>query len=180
MSPDHVSWSTSAELLHLSVREIEGSDPELIHGHRPALKLLCDEFKFTRFGGQIQAFTDRWTSLVFQGETVHIERDKLVRTCSKFRDCPSLLPKPYHVTSSIRADVFRAFVKAIDGISPTLTDKNVTGIRLLCKEFGYEQLSATVAEFLALHSSPGERAYREIMAVKDEIANMKAENLRQG
>jgi hypothetical protein len=44
-----------------------------------------------------------------------------------------------------------------------------------------------VAEFLALHSSPGDRACPKIVvvkvhiaALKDEIANMKAENLRQG
>jgi hypothetical protein len=115
------------------------------------------------------------------------KRDKLVRTCSKFRDCRSLLTQPYNVTSLIGADVFRAFVNAIDGVSPNLTNENITDIGLLCDEFGYEQLSATVAKFLALHSSPGERACREIVAVKaqiaaleDEITNIKAENLRQG
>jgi hypothetical protein len=94
------------------VREIEGSDPELTHGHRPALKLLCDEFKFAGLGGKVQAFTDRWTSLIFEADTVQIQRGRLARAGGKFRDCRSLLPQPYHVTSSIGADVFRAFVNA--------------------------------------------------------------------
>jgi Na+-transporting NADH:ubiquinone oxidoreductase subunit NqrA len=184
--PYQVKSQVSAANFRLFVRAIEGSDADLTHENSPALKLLCDEFKFRGLGRIVQAFTD-CSELVCEAETVHIERDKLVRTCSKFRDCRSLLTRPYEVTSSIGADVFRVFVNAIDGVSPTLTNENITDIGLLCDEFGYEQLSATVAEFLAQYSSPGERACREIVvvkaqiaALKDEIANMKAENLRQG
>jgi hypothetical protein len=106
---------------------------------------------------------------------VHIERDKLVRTCSTFCDDRSLLPRPYHVTSSIGADVFRTFVNAINGIPPTITDKKVTGIRLICQEFGHEGLLATVAQFLAHHSSPGERACRKIIALKARNAALAAQ-----
>jgi hypothetical protein len=125
------------------VNAIEGADPELTHENAPALKLLCDEFEFAELGGKVEAFTDRWTSVVFETETVHILRDMLVQTCSKFRDNRSLLTQPYHVTSSVGADVFRAFVKAFDGVSPTITNQTETDIGLLCEEFGHEQLSAT-------------------------------------
>jgi hypothetical protein len=94
--------------------------------------------------------------------------------CDKFEftrlGSKALLTRPYHVTSSIGANLFRAFVNPIDGISPTLTNENITDIGLLCDDFGYEQLSATVAEFLAQHSSPGERACRKVIAVKAQNA----------
>jgi hypothetical protein len=86
--------------------EVHDPDPDLTHENCPALNRLCDESEFTRLGSKVEAFTDRWTSLVFGAETVHIERDKLVRTYSKFRDCRSLLTRPYHVTSPIGADLF--------------------------------------------------------------------------
>jgi hypothetical protein len=63
-----------------------------------------------------------------------------------------------------------AFVNDIDGVSPTLTNENITDIGLLCDEFGYEQLSATVAEFLAQHSSPEQRACQEVVALKAQNA----------
>jgi hypothetical protein len=89
MSPYHVSSSVSADVFPLFVRAIEGHDPDpaLTHENCPALNLLCDEFEFTCPGSKVEVFTDRWTSLVFGAERGHIERDKPVRTCSKFRDC---------------------------------------------------------------------------------------------
>jgi hypothetical protein len=158
--PYRAKSQVSAADFQLFVKIIEGSDPELTHENCPALELLGDEFKFTGLGDKVQAFTDRWTQLVFEGQTVRIERGKLVQMCRRFRDCGSLLTRPYHVTSSIGADIFRAFVNAIDGISPAITDGIITVIGLLCKEFGCEKLSATVSEFLAQHSSPGESACR--------------------
>jgi hypothetical protein len=156
----------SADIFRPFVSAIEGSNPELTPANGPVLKLLCDEFRFTKLGRQVQTFTNDWTSVVFGAETVHVLRDKLVQTCSKFRDCLSLLTRPYHVTSSIGADIFRSFVKAIDGVSPTITNENVTDIGLLCDEVGHERLSATVTKFLAQRSSPGERACREIVPLK--------------
>jgi hypothetical protein len=140
---------------------IQGSDPALTHETSPALKLLCGEFRFAELSRKVEAFTDRWTSVVFETETVHILRDTLVQTCSKFRNNPSLLTQPYHATSSVEAEVFRAFVKDLDGVSPTITNENETDIGLLCEEFGHEQLSATASEFLTQHSSPGDRACRK-------------------
>jgi hypothetical protein len=173
-SPYRVRSQVSAADLLLFVNAIQGSDPDVTHENCRALKLLCDEFGFTRLRCKVQAFIGRRTSLVFQGQTVHIECDKLVRTCSKFCDDRSLLTQPYHVTSLIRSDVFRAFVDAINGIPPKITNKNVTDIRLLCLEFGHEGLLATVAEFLAHHSSPGECACRKIVALKAQNAALAA------
>jgi hypothetical protein len=154
----------------LFVKAIQGSDPELTHENSPALKLLCDEFKFADLGRKVEAFTGRWTYVAFEAETVHILRDKLVQTCSKFRDCPSLLTQPYEITSPVAADIFRAFVKTFGGVSLTITNENITDIGLLCEEFGHEQLSAIVSDFLAQYSSPADRACREIATLKAQNA----------
>jgi hypothetical protein len=120
------------------VKALEGSDPELTHENSAALKLLCDESKFSEFGRKVEAFAVRWTSVVFESETFHIPRNKLVRTCGKFRDCGSILTLPYRVTSRVGADVLRAFVKTLGGVSPTITNENVADIGLLSDEFGHE------------------------------------------
>ena len=95
---------------------------------------------------------------------MNILREKLVHTCSKFCDCGTLLSQPYHITSPVGADVFRTFVEPLNEVSPTITNESVSGIRLLCQEFGYQDLSAAVSEFLAQHSSAGDRACRELVA----------------
>jgi hypothetical protein len=69
-------------------------------------------------------------------------------------------------------DIFCSFVSAIDGVSPTITNENVTDIGLLCDEFGHERLSKTVIEFLAQNSSPGEPACREIIALEAQNATL--------
>jgi hypothetical protein len=60
----------------------------------------------------------------------------------------------------------QAFVNAIDGVSPTIRNENIPYIKLLCEEFSSEMLLATVSEFLAQHSSPRERVYREVVTQK--------------
>lgn len=101
-----VRSAVSAAHVRLFVKAIEGTDPELTYENSAALRLLCSEFKLAEFGRKVDAFVDRWTLIVFQAETVHILRDVLVRTCGKFRDSPSLLTQPYHVTSPVAADTF--------------------------------------------------------------------------
>jgi hypothetical protein len=162
----------NAANFQLFVNAIQRADPALTHEKSPALRLLCDEFKFAELGRKVQAFTDRWTSVVFEAETV--------QTCSKFHDNRSLLTQPCRLTSPIGADVFRPFVKAFDGISPTITNENVSDIGPLCEEFGHEQLSATASELLARHSSLGGRAWPEVAALKAQnsrgVAQLKAQN----
>jgi hypothetical protein len=88
--PYKLQSRVSAAKFQLFVKAIEGSDPELTHESCPELRLLCDEFKVVGLRRKIQTFTDRWTSVVFGDETVHIERGTLVQTCRKFHDCQSL------------------------------------------------------------------------------------------
>jgi hypothetical protein len=173
-APYRVRSRVSAPIFQLFVEAIQGSDPELTHENAPGLKHLCQEFKFAELGRKVQAFTDRWTSVVFAAETVHVLRDTLVQTCSRFRDRPSLLTRPYRVTSRVAAEAFRAFVSALDGVGPTLANENVNDIGLLCDVFGYEKLSATASEFLAQHSSPGDRACRDVVALKAQNAALAA------
>jgi hypothetical protein len=89
--PFWVQSQVSAADFRLFLTELEGSDPEITHENSAALKLLCDEFKFPELGHKIDAFADRWTSVIFEAETLHVLRDTLVQMCSKFRDCQSLL-----------------------------------------------------------------------------------------
>lgn len=96
--------------------------------------------------------------MVLTAEAVHSGRPELVQT---WRGCPSLLAQLSHASSS-GADVFRAFVHAIDGVSQTIaiTNEKVTDIGILCEQFGSERLSVTGCEFLAQHSGPLEWACR--------------------
>ena len=71
--------------------------------------------------------------MVFEADTANILREELVHTCSKFRDCGTLLSQLYLVTSPVGADVFRTFVEALNGVSPTITNESVSDIRLLCR-----------------------------------------------
>jgi hypothetical protein len=137
--------------------------------------LLSGEFNFTTLDRQVQTLADRWTSVVFAAETVFILGDKPVEMWSKFRACPSLRTQPYHVASSAGADVFRAFVEAIDGVGQPITNENVSDNGLLCQELGHERLSATVSEFAVQHPSPEERVCREIPEGNPQNAALAAE-----
>jgi hypothetical protein len=79
----------------------------------------------------------------------------------------------------VSAANFQLFVEAINGDNPTITNENVADIELLCQEFGYEELSAAVSKFLAQHSSDGDRACREISAMKAQNVVLTVEIAQQ-
>jgi hypothetical protein len=181
-SPYYVQSPVGVEHFKLFVAAIGGADPEINHENSAALIKLCTEFKFVELGRKAEAFAARWAYLTCKGQGVYIEREKLVQTCGKFRDSPALMAQPYTVTSNVAADVFQAVVNAINGETPTITNENATDIALLCEEFGHQMLSAAVSEFLAQHSSAGERAWREVVALKaqvtaltDQVASLSAQ-----
>jgi hypothetical protein len=179
-SPYQVKSNVSDATFGLFVAAIEGSDPVISHENSAELALLCDEFGFQVLGDKVQDFVDLWTAVLFKGETVHVLRDKLVQTCHKFRDCSSLLTEPYQVESSVSCDVFRVFMNAVGGVSPIITNENVSDFALLCDEFGHEDLSAVVSEFVAQQSSAGKRALREVPELKAQNAALRAQIFRQG
>jgi hypothetical protein len=106
---------------------------------------------------------------------VHVLRDKLLHICCKFRENPSLLTETYQVNSSVSSDVFRAFMNAVDGVSPTIAKEKAPDFWLLCDEFSHKDLSAAVSEFAELQSSAGKRALREVAELKAQIAAMRAQ-----
>jgi hypothetical protein len=173
-APYYVLSPVSAANLQLFIDAIEGTDLEISHDNAPDLKLLCDEFQFIDLGAKVQAFIDRWTSLVLKEETLHVPRDKLVQKCSLFRDGRSPVTQPYKVSSSVPVHVFRMFVSAIDDICPNLTNGNVIEIKALCDEFGYAELSARVAEFLVQHSSASDYDRRYCVLLEAQNAEIAA------
>jgi hypothetical protein len=84
--PYTVKWRVSAVHFYLFIKALEGSDPVLTHESAAALRLLCNEFKFVRFGSQVQTFVDRWAPVVFGDTTVYVLSNTLVQSCSRFRD----------------------------------------------------------------------------------------------
>jgi hypothetical protein len=171
--PYRVQAGVLQSTLQLFLDAIEGADPEISHENAQHLMTLCDEFEFTDLGVKVRAFIDQWATLVFRNEPVHVPRAKLVQKCSLFRDGGVPVARPYQVVSDVAPDVFRVFVGAIDDASPPLTNRNLMDMELLCDEFGYTELSARVAEFLAQHASPAEDQRRYFHAMKELGAALK-------
>jgi hypothetical protein len=97
-----------------------------------------------------------------------------VQKCSIFRDGQTPVTQPYRVSSPVSVYVFRVFVSAIDDVRPNLTNRNVIEIETLCDEFGYEELSATVAEFLVQHSSSDDYHQRYLVPLNAQNAEIAA------
>jgi hypothetical protein len=79
-----------------------------------------------------------------------------------------------HRPFAVRVHVFRMFVSAIDDVCPNLTNGNVMEIEALCNKFGYEDLSARVAEFLAQHLSVEDYHRRYLVPLKAQNAEIAA------
>jgi hypothetical protein len=93
-------------------------------------------------------------NLVHPSETFQVRVRPLVSQCDLFEDA-SLLTVPYNVRSSVKLAIFQDFVSAIEGKVVQITNDNVSGLELLCTEFGFQTLADKVSEFKA---SPAFRA----------------------
>jgi hypothetical protein len=92
------------------------------------------------------------TDLVLDNEVIQVPRLELMRKCHTFENDPALLARPYRVVSRVPIDAFRLFANAILGMNPAITIENVNSLDLLCREFDFAELSATIRQFVAQHS----------------------------
>jgi uncharacterized coiled-coil protein SlyX len=72
----------------------------------------------------------------------------LVTNCILFRNNLTLAASPYRVNSSVRLEVFRLFLEAVEGKEIQITKQNVADLSQLCTEFGFESLSRKISAFL--------------------------------
>jgi hypothetical protein len=78
--------------------------------------------------------------LVLRSHTFRVQRLLLITKCRTFQTNESLLAECYRVRSDVSVSVFRIFVAAIDGATPKIAGENISGLRLLCDEFGFIDL----------------------------------------
>jgi hypothetical protein len=69
----------------------------------------------------------------------------LSQICRRFANDPPA--SPYRVTSVVPAEVFKQFLRAIDGCDIEITEGNASGLLSLSSEFGFSGLSAKLATF---------------------------------
>jgi hypothetical protein len=74
-----------------------------------------------------------------------------LRECSLFGDNLANLATSYKVKSTVSVDIFRQFVSDVQGKPVEIAEANVTEIRELCDEFGFQGLRHKLARF---HESP--------------------------
>jgi hypothetical protein len=66
--------------------------------------------------------------LVHPDETQGISAHTLIDECTLFERNLGLLGCPYHVTSDVPVNAFRAFISALEGKSVEVTDANFRGL----------------------------------------------------
>jgi hypothetical protein len=97
--------------------------------------------------------TNSTSELVFAGGTFQVPRLRLMETCQKFKDDPTLLTAPYRVSSAVSLDSFRLFVDAIGGANIEISNSTVRDLLLLSREFGFAQVAAQARQVRALDVS---------------------------
>jgi hypothetical protein len=86
--------------------------------------------------------------LVHPSETRTIPRQRLQDTCVIFQQDPALLDRPYTLKSKIELEIFHDFLAALEDRPLTITQTNFPGLLRLCDEFGFDDLSERLSEFL--------------------------------
>jgi hypothetical protein len=86
-------------------------------------------------------------ALVHPREQAHVSAVTLMTKCALFQNKPALLTAPYRVESPILAEVFRAFVSALEGGAVEITSANWAPLSLLSEEFGFDSLAADLSAF---------------------------------
>jgi hypothetical protein len=86
-------------------------------------------------------------ALVHPREQAHVAVMTLMAKCTLFQNKPALLSAPYRVESPIPAEVFRAFVSALNGRAVEITAANWASLSLLSEEFGFDSLAGDLTAF---------------------------------
>jgi hypothetical protein len=84
-------------------------------------------------------------TLVHPIEEKSVPAVQLIAKCALFRNNPDLGNAPYAIRSSVSVEVFREFVTVIEDEAVPITHTNLSGLALLCDEFGFESLTMRVS-----------------------------------
>jgi hypothetical protein len=96
--------------------------------------------------------------IIHPRETRKLPKQRLQDACTLFTQDAPLLNGQYTLTSRVSLQDFRAFVAALE--------KNFTGLLHLCDEFGFEDLSVRLSDFLR----SGDRELRRRVLLLEEGA----------
>jgi hypothetical protein len=69
----------------------------------------------------------------------------VITKCSLFQQNVALSVAPFRVRSSVSFAIFRQFVSALEGGAIEITSANLSGLSLLCEEFGFEELRSKLS-----------------------------------
>jgi hypothetical protein len=86
-------------------------------------------------------------TLVHPEETLRIPIPHAMTKCNLFQNNPALLTSPYRLQSCVSLSIFREFVSELEGNAAKITDTNLIGFQLLCKEFGFAEFAAKLSNF---------------------------------
>jgi hypothetical protein len=86
-------------------------------------------------------------TLVHPAVTSQVSRRELFNNATLFESHPELLRQPYAIKSVVSLPVFTEFVSALNDKPITITNENFDGLSQLSREFGFNSLSAKLAEF---------------------------------
>jgi hypothetical protein len=125
-------------------------------------------------------------SLVHPDVTHRITVDLLVTKCRRFIANQELTRELYRVQAAVAADVFRAFVAALEGNAVDITEGNYADLSQLCEEFGFDGLTGQLSLFQPSVALKDAEARRRISALEErwqqsdrQIAELQPELCRQ-
>jgi hypothetical protein len=87
-------------------------------------------------------------TLVHPEETLLVSALQAMTKCRLFEKNPTLITSPYLVQSAVSLSNFREFVKELEGNSIKITTTNLRELERLCDEFGFEEFSAKLSQFV--------------------------------
>jgi uncharacterized coiled-coil protein SlyX len=108
--------------------------------------------------------------LVHPREEAEVSPMQLISKCTLFKNNLALLSAPYRITSRITAEVFRAFVSALEDRAVEITAANSSPLLLLSGEFGFEALAADLSAFRSSAPMVADGAARSRIADLEERA----------
>jgi hypothetical protein len=112
------------------------------------------------------------TKISLGRKSVAVPSDILRHNCHLFRNNQTLLDSTYRVTSPVSVDAFRVFLTALSGETPDITADTVSGLAMLCDEFGFSGLCQEISR---LHAERIIRLDNALSHVQQELASLRKE-----
>jgi serine/threonine protein kinase len=92
-------------------------------------------------------------TLVLNGVSRPVPRQKLISSCTAFAPNPDLLKSPYTIRSRVSGPAFATFVDALEGRPVAITASNMEDLLLLCGEFGFDPFLSEVRRSIGLFAA---------------------------